>query len=94
MRPQCAQFLPGDDFSQAIFRCWGDPEFRDFEAFLDVLVARDEADPDRLGVTGVSGGGQLRAELITHCYRFKAAVPEQGVHNMFSMYASRTPEWT
>lgn len=76
----------GDDFAQAIVGCWGEPETRDFHAFLDELIARGLANPDRLGVTGVSGGGHLTAWLIGHTDRFKAAVPEQGVYNMFSMY--------
>ncbi|MGH7016581.1 MAG: prolyl oligopeptidase family serine peptidase, partial [Caulobacteraceae bacterium] len=76
----------GDDFSGAIVGRWGDPELEDFEAFLDELVRRGLADPDRLGVTGVSGGGHLSAWLIGHTDRFKAAVPEQGVYNMLSMY--------
>jgi len=76
----------GDDFSRSIVGNWGPPELKDFNAFLDELVARGIAHPDRLGVTGVSGGGHLSAWLIGHTDRFAAAVPEQGVYNMFSMY--------
>jgi len=77
----------GDAFSTAIIGRWGKLEFDDFNALLDELVARKIADPDRLGVTGLSGGGHLSAWLIGHTNRFKAAVPEQGVYNMFSFYA-------
>jgi dipeptidyl aminopeptidase/acylaminoacyl peptidase len=76
----------GDAFSGAIVGCWGHPELEDFNAFLDELVKRGLADPDRLGVSGVSGGGHLTGWLIGHTNRFKAAVPEQGVYNMFSMF--------
>ena len=76
----------GDAFSTAILGCWGKPEQKDFDAFLDELVRRKVADNDRLGVTGVSGGGHLSAWLIGHTHRFKAAAPEQGVYNMFSMW--------
>lgn len=76
----------GDAFSTAIIGCWGNPEFEDFNALLDDLVARGVIDNDRLGVTGLSGGGHLTGWLMTHTDRFKAAVPEQGVYNMFSMY--------
>jgi dipeptidyl aminopeptidase/acylaminoacyl peptidase len=76
----------GDAFSTAIRERWGHPELEDFTAFLDALVAREIADPDRLGVTGVSGGGHLSGWLIGHTDRFKAAVPEQGLYNMLSMY--------
>jgi dipeptidyl aminopeptidase/acylaminoacyl peptidase len=76
----------GDAFSTAIVGRWGEPELEDFTAFVDLLVARGVADPERLGVTGVSGGGHLSAWLIGHTDRFKAAVPEQGVYNHISMY--------
>ena len=76
----------GDAFSTAIVGRWGKPEQKDFNAFLDKLVAAGIADPERLGVTGVSGGGHLSGWLIGNSRRFKAAVPEQGVYNMFSMW--------
>jgi dipeptidyl aminopeptidase/acylaminoacyl peptidase len=76
----------GDAFSTSIQGRWAEPEFADFMALLDELVSRGVVDGDRLGVTGFSGGGHLSAWLITHSDRFKAAVPEQGVYNMFSMY--------
>ena len=76
----------GDDFSTAIIGCWGKPELKDFDALLDKLVADGIADPDRLGVTGVSGGGHLSGWLIGNSRRYKAAVPEQGVYNMLSMW--------
>ncbi|MBW2368554.1 MAG: S9 family peptidase [Deltaproteobacteria bacterium] len=76
----------GDAFSKSIIGCWGKPEEVDFHAFLDELVKRGIAHPNRIGVTGVSGGGHLSAWLIGRSARFKAAVPEQGVYNMFSMY--------
>jgi dipeptidyl aminopeptidase/acylaminoacyl peptidase len=76
----------GDAFSTAIVGQWGEPELEDFAAFVDALTARGIADPQRLGVSGVSGGGHLSAWLIGHTDRFKAAVPEQGVYNHISMY--------
>jgi dipeptidyl aminopeptidase/acylaminoacyl peptidase len=76
----------GDAFSTAIVGRWGEPEREDLAAFVDELVASGVADPERLGVTGVSGGGHLSAWLIGHTDRFKAAVPEQGVYNHISMY--------
>ncbi len=76
----------GLDFMQAIFGCWGYPELEDFNAFLDELVKRKIAHPDKLGVTGISGGGHLSSWLTGHTNRFKAAVPEQGVYNMISMW--------
>jgi dipeptidyl aminopeptidase/acylaminoacyl peptidase len=76
----------GDDFMSAITGRWGELELIDFDAVLDVLVERGITDPKRIGVMGVSGGGHLSAWLITHSERFAAAVPEQGVYSMFSMF--------
>ena len=78
----------GDAFSSAIVGCWGEPETRDFDAFVDALVEKGIADPERLGVMGVSGGGHLSGWLIGHTDRFKAAVPEEGVFNLLSMYGT------
>ena len=78
----------GNDFCRSILGRWGDPELRDFNAFLDHLVQAGIAHPERLGVTGISGGGHLSAWLIGHTDRFKAAVPEQGVYSMISMWGT------
>ena len=78
----------GNTFSRSILGRWGDPEYQDFNAFLNELVRRKIAHPDKLGVTGISGGGHLSGWLIGHTDRFKAAVPEQGVYNMVSMWGT------
>ncbi len=76
----------GKAFMQSIHGVWGYPELEDFNAFLDELVNRKISHPEKIGVTGISGGGHLSAWLIGHSNRFKAAVPEQGVYNMLSMW--------
>jgi dipeptidyl aminopeptidase/acylaminoacyl peptidase len=78
----------GDAFSAAIVGRWGLPELEDFNAFLDELVKRQIIESNRLGVTGVSCGGHMSAWLIGHTDRFKAAVPEQGLYNLFSFYGT------
>ncbi len=78
----------GDEFSTCIFGVWGKPETKDFNALLDHLVKRGVSHKDKLGVTGVSGGGHLSGWLIGHTNRFKAAVPEQGVYSMISMWGT------
>src|SRR3982074_2607686 len=44
------------------------------------------ADPDRLGVCGISGGGNLTCWIVGQTNRFKAAVPENPVSNFVSMF--------
>ncbi|MBI1257372.1 MAG: prolyl oligopeptidase family serine peptidase [Chloroflexi bacterium] len=76
----------GDDFSTAIKGDWGNLDYLDLMAGVDLVVARGLADPDRLGVTGRSGGGNLSCWIIGHTDRFKAAVPENPVTNWVSFY--------
>ena len=71
----------------------GDLGGRDLEDILDgvdVLVAHGLADPERLGIGGVSYGGFLTAWAITQTQRFKAAVMGLGISNWVSM-AGLTP---
>ncbi|NIB41594.1 S9 family peptidase [Pseudomaricurvus alkylphenolicus] len=76
----------GDEFGTGNQNCWGEPEFDDFMAGLDLLQHKGVADPERLGVCGISGGGHLSAWLTCHTDRFVASVPEQGVYNMITQY--------
>jgi dipeptidyl aminopeptidase/acylaminoacyl peptidase len=78
----------GDAFSTPIVGRWGELELDDFTRFLDALVSRGLADPDRLAVMGYSGGGFLSAWLIGHSDRFRAAIPEQGIYNMASAHGA------
>jgi dipeptidyl aminopeptidase/acylaminoacyl peptidase len=55
-------------------------------AGLDFAIAKGIADPDRLGVCGLSGGGNLTCWTIGQTDRFKAAVPENPVTNWVSFY--------
>ena len=57
-------------------------------AAVDHAVAEGWADPERLGVTGLSYGGYMTAWIIAHTHRFKAAVYENGVSNLWSMYGT------
>ncbi|HKO03526.1 MAG TPA: S9 family peptidase [Candidatus Acidoferrales bacterium] len=64
----------GQAFSQAIFADWGNKEYLDLMTFLDAIVARGIADPDRLGVGGWSYGGIMTDYCIIKTDRFKAAI--------------------
>ena len=76
----------GDAFGTAIHGCWGEPDGRDLMATVDEAISRGIADPARLGIGGVSGGGHLTTWLLGQTDRFKAAVPEQMLTNMVSFY--------
>ena len=78
----------GDAFATAIMGDWGNLDYADLMAGVDHAIEEELADPDRLGVFGISGGGNLTGWIIGHTDRFKAACPENPVFNWFSMYGT------
>ena len=67
---------------------WGGVDADDVHAALDHVVALGLADPDRLGVLGLSYGGFMVHWLIGTSDRFAAAVSENGVTNQVSTWAN------
>ena len=55
---------------------------------VDFAIAKGFCDPDRLGCTGISGGGNLSCWIVGHTNRFKAAMPENPVTNWLSFYGT------
>jgi dipeptidyl aminopeptidase/acylaminoacyl peptidase len=78
----------GDAFATAIVGDWGNLDYADLMAGVDHAIEEGLADPDRLGVFGISGGGNLTGWIIGHTDRFRAACPENPVFNWFSMYGT------
>ncbi|GAB1823747.1 S9 family peptidase [Herbidospora sp. RD11066] len=78
----------GDDFATAITGDWGNLDYADLMAGVDHAIELGLADPDRLGVAGISGGGNLTGWIIGHTDRFKAACPENPVFNWISFYGT------
>lgn len=76
----------GNHFSTAIKGDWGNLDYTDLMAGVDWVIAQGWADPDQLGVCGLSGGGNLSSWIIGQTDRFKAAVPENPVINWQSFY--------
>jgi dipeptidyl aminopeptidase/acylaminoacyl peptidase len=69
----------GQDFGNIIqYRYPGD-DHRDLMAGVDELIRRGWADPQRLGVTGGSGGGLLTNWAVTQTIRFRAAVSQRDI---------------
>lgn len=66
---------------------WGGPDAADVHAALDHAVALGLADPERLGVLGLSYGGFMVNWLVGTTDRFRAAVSENGVTNQVSAWA-------
>jgi dipeptidyl aminopeptidase/acylaminoacyl peptidase len=78
----------GSGWIRAFTGRWGDVDAADALAAVDALVDRGLADPDRLGVMGLSYGGFLTQWLIGVTDRFAAAVAENGVANQVSTWAN------
>ncbi|MET9227583.1 prolyl oligopeptidase family serine peptidase [Lentzea sp. NPDC003310] len=94
-----AVFLPnprgglghGHEFAHAVAGKVGQEEWHDIEDGLDLLVAENVADPDRLGIAGWSHGGFMAAWATTRTNRFKAALVGAGISDWPRLVA--TGEW-
>jgi dienelactone hydrolase len=51
---------------------------------IDYLVSRDDVDPQRIGVTGISGGGAATFWIAAADERVKVAVPVSGMSDLHS----------
>ncbi len=78
----------GAAFAQAAHGDWTQGPTRDVMAVVDHTVQSGWADPTRLGVTGNSYGGFLSAWLVSTTDRFRAAVIENPVTDLVSMYGT------
>ena len=69
----------GQEFGNIIQYKYPGDDHKDLMAGVDELIARGWVDPDRLAVTGGSGGGVLTNWAIGHTTRFKAAVSQRSI---------------
>ncbi|MFN8592497.1 MAG: S9 family peptidase [Thermomicrobiales bacterium] len=77
----------GEEFARAIHGRWGEVDGSDHLALVDWAVQWGLADPARIGVMGLSGGGYMTTWLLGHHPgMFKAAVAENPVSNWVSWY--------
>ncbi|MBV8531484.1 MAG: S9 family peptidase, partial [Candidatus Eremiobacteraeota bacterium] len=63
---------------------WGDPMFDDVMAMTNEVAGRADVDPQRLVVSGGSYGGYATLWVVGHTQRFKAAIAERVVSNLFT----------
>ncbi|MBI9046202.1 MAG: S9 family peptidase [Anaerolineaceae bacterium] len=76
----------GDKFATAIKGDWGNLDYQDLMFGVDYCIEKGLTDPERMGVCGISGGGNLSCWIVGQTDRFKAAVPENPVVNWNTMY--------
>ena len=59
---------------------------------IDVLLSRPEVDPDRIGITGISGGGTSTTFISVFDDRILAAAPECFITNYNYLFKSEGPQ--
>lgn len=67
---------------------WGEEDYGDIMAGVDVALERDWVDGGRLGVAGGSFGGFMTNWIVGHSDRFKAAVTMRCVSNLLSFFGT------
>ena len=77
----------GRDWIRPHLGNWGGPDAEDVHAAVDFTIAEGLADPDRLGVLGLSYGGFMVNWLVGTTDRFKAGVSVAGVTNQVSAWS-------
>jgi hypothetical protein len=74
----------------------GVPFRHDWEAVLtpvvDALVARDDVDPDRIAIWGVSQAGYWVPRALAHEHRFAAAIVDPGVVDVSTSWLAHMPK--
>ena len=89
----------GEDFGNLIHHAYPSQDYDDLMSSVDAVLAEGYVDPDRLYVTGGSGGGVLTAWIVGHTERFAGAVVAKPVVNWTSwlltadMYPSGAKYW-
>ena len=77
----------GEAFAKAIHGRWGEIDGADHLHLVDWAISTGLADPERIGVMGLSGGGYMTTWLLGHHPgRFRAGISENPVSNWVSWY--------
>ncbi|MDX1389548.1 MAG: S9 family peptidase, partial [Acidobacteriota bacterium] len=74
----------GEEFGNLIHHAYPGDDFYDLDSTVTAVVERGYIDPERLYVTGGSGGGVLTCWMIGRTDRFRAAATVYPVINWFS----------
>lgn len=74
----------GEEFGNLIHHNYPGNDFDDLMSAVDSVIEKGYVDPNRLFVTGGSGGGVLTSWIVGKTNRFRAAVVAKPVINWFS----------
>lgn len=85
----------GGEFGNLIHHAYPGDDFYDLNSGIDAVIAKGYVNPDRVFVTGGSGGGVLTCWMIGRSPRFRAAVTVYPVINWYSfVLTSDIGNWT
>jgi len=85
----------GEEFGNLIHHAYPGDDFFDLNSGVDAALAKGYIDPERLYVTGGSGGGVLTCWMIGRTTRFRAAATVYPVINWYSfVLTSDIGNWT
>jgi dipeptidyl aminopeptidase/acylaminoacyl peptidase len=74
----------GHAFATAVRGDWGGIDYPYQMAAVDRCIAEGWVRPDRLAVTGTSYGGFMTYTMLTRTERFRCAIVENGVSNLYT----------
>jgi dipeptidyl aminopeptidase/acylaminoacyl peptidase len=83
----------GHAFAQAVIGDGGGVDFADVMAGVDRCIAEGIADPDRLGISGLSYGGYMAGWAVGQTDRFGASVAMSVVSNYVSFHLTSEVWW-
>jgi dipeptidyl aminopeptidase/acylaminoacyl peptidase len=78
----------GHKFIESNRTDWGGGDYKDVMAGIDWLVARGDANPERLGIGGWSYGGYMAMWAVTQTNRFKTSVAGAGMSDLASEFGT------
>ncbi|MGO0063771.1 S9 family peptidase [Brevibacillus fluminis] len=78
----------GKKFARAVLGDWGGKDYEDLMRAVDYACTLDYVDADQLFVSGGSYGGFMVNWIVGHTDRFKAAVTQRSICNLYSMAGS------
>lgn len=78
----------GDVFVRGCIGDWGGKDYEDLMDAVDYAVQRPYIDVSRLFVTGGSYGGYMANWMVGHTDRFRAAVTQRSISNLYSMFGT------
>lgn len=88
MNPRGSQGY-GEEFLQQVVGDWGGKDYEDLMKGLEVtLRTYPSIDTDALFVTGASYGGYMTNMITARTARFKAAITQNAVTNLYSMFGT------